>query len=73
MKRLICIALAAATLGGCVVAPVGPGYGYGHHRRYVEPPVMVVPPYRSYGPAPGYGRGHDRGRGGDHDRGRRAW
>ena len=76
MKRLICIALAAATLGGCVVAPVGPGYGYGHRPRYVEPPVVVVPSYRG-GYGPGYGRDFDRGRGWDndrdHERGRHGW
>ena len=58
MKRLICIAFLASLLGGCVVVPAGPGYGY--HRGYVEPPVMVVPPYGGYGPWSGHHRGHDR-------------
>jgi hypothetical protein len=64
MKRLIATVLLAASLGGCIVAPPAPGY-YGHrHPRYVEPPVMVVPPYRGYGPRPGW----NRDRGGDYGR-----
>ena len=61
MKRLICIALAAASLGGCVVLPAGPAYR-DHHPRYVEAPVVVVPGNRGYGPAPRPGYGWDRGR-----------
>ncbi len=58
MKRLICIALATASLAGCVVVPAAPGYGHSYP-RYVEPPVVVVPPYRGYGPR--WDRDRDRG------------
>ncbi|WP_298622384.1 hypothetical protein [uncultured Zoogloea sp.] len=65
MKRLIATVLLAASLGGCIVAPPAPGY-YGHrHPRYVEPPVVVVPPYRGHG---GPRHGWDRDRGGDYGR-----
>lgn len=64
MKRLIVLALLSSTLGGCIVAPVEPGY-YGRP-RYVEPaPVVVVPSYR--GPR-GYDWDGDRGRGWGHGR-----
>lgn len=68
MKRLACIALLAASLGGCVVLPAGPGYGYGHrHHGYADAPVIVVPQAR---PMPrAYERGYDRG----YDRGHRGW
>ncbi len=66
MKRLVCIALLTALLGGCVVLPAGPGYGHRHH-RYADAPVMVVPQAR---PMPrAYERGYERG----YDRGNRGW
>jgi hypothetical protein len=34
MKTLVLILLVAAALGGCVVAPVGPDYGYAYDYRY---------------------------------------
>lgn len=69
MKRLMCIALLAASLGGCVVVPTGPGYGHYHHydAPVVVPPAVRVEPYRGYGPA--YQRGYERG----YDRGYRGW
>lgn len=66
MKRLICIILAAASLGGCVVLPVGHGHGHRHH-GYADAPVMVVPPARPM-PYRGYERRPDRG----YDRGNRG-
>lgn len=55
MKRLFSIALlACAGLSGCVVAPVGPGYGYG--RPVVAAPVVVEPvPPPVVVVRPGYG------------------
>ena len=32
--KLIAAALAAMTLAGCIVVPVGPGYGHRHHHVY---------------------------------------
>jgi hypothetical protein len=61
MKRLsLLAALAAATLSGCVVAPVGPGY-YGHRRPVVVAPAVVAPPVVVV--RPGYDdRGYGYGR-----------
>ena len=46
MHRLLGFALLLAAVttaaAGCVVAPVGPGYGYGY-RRAVVAPVVVAP------------------------------
>ena len=64
MKRLICIILTAASLGGCVVLPVGHGH---RHHGYADAPVMVVPPARPM-PYRGYERRPDRG----YDRGNRG-
>ncbi len=67
MKRLSLLAVVAvATLSGCVVAPVGPGY-YGYRRPVVVAPAVVAPP-----PVvvvrPGYdGRGYGYGRRWRHD------
>ena len=45
MHRLLGFALLLAavttTAAGCIVAPVGPGYGYGYHRAAA--PVVVAP------------------------------
>jgi hypothetical protein len=48
--RLLLVLAAAAALPGCVVADVGPPYGY-----YAPPPAVVyrpAPVYRPYYPPP---------------------
>jgi len=59
MKHPVCYYIAAvcatATLGGCVVAPLGMGPAHGGHGQgYATPPgvVYVAPTYAI--PAPGY-------------------
>lgn len=56
-KRLLVVAAVAAgalALGGCVVVPEDPGYGYSHPAAYgrvvvTPPPVIVTPrPYYRY-------------------------
>ena len=47
---------AFATLGGCVVAPVGPGPYYGARVVAPVPYVAVSPYYYGYGPRFYYGR-----------------
>ncbi|MDE1183510.1 hypothetical protein [Paraburkholderia sp.] len=65
MIRLICIALLAAGLGGCVVAP-GP-YGYGYGPAYYAPGYYAAPSVSvgvgfggGYGGYGGYGHGWRR-------------
>lgn len=82
MKKLVLVAVVAvATLSGCVVAPVGPGYGR-HHPVVVGPAIVAPPPVvfvrpEGRGYYRGYDRGHDRGHWGrDRDGGRgddRRW
>ena len=62
--KMIPLAMLAATLGGCVVAPIPPEpVVYGPPRVvYAAPPPAVVvhpaPVYRYYGPRPYWRRWH---------------
>lgn len=61
MKTLLLIVLVLTALGGCVVAPAGPDYGYYDYRydRYGYAYPYAYPGYRyPYGYGPYYRRGY---------------